>query len=79
VQVLAAVAKITTLDIEVGVDDNIFGVSDGLQSFFNTGLLGALVMTIVASLAWRIIASSFPVAFLLNPLIYLTLRVCLLL
>jgi silicon transporter len=73
------VARITTLDIEVGVDENIFGVSDGIQEFFNTGLLGALITTIVASLAWRIIASSFPLAFLSNPLIYLIIRLCLLL
>jgi hypothetical protein len=73
------VARITTLDIEIGVDDNIFGVSDGIQEFFNTGLLGALITTIVASLAWRIIASSFPLAFLSNPLIYLIIRLCLLL
>jgi hypothetical protein len=73
------VARITTLDIEVGVDDNVFGVSDGIQEFFNTGLLGAVITTIVASLAWRIIASSFPLAFLSNPLIYLIIRLCLLL
>jgi Silicon transporter len=72
------VARITTLNVVVG-DGNIFGVSDGLQSFFNTGLLGAVITTIVASLAWRIIASSFPVAFLSNPLIYLIIRLCLIL
>jgi silicon transporter len=72
------VARITTLDI--GQDEaNIFGVSDGLQEFFNTGLLGAVITTIVASLMWRIIASSFPIAFLSNPLIYLIIRLCLLL
>lgn len=73
------IAKITTLNIEIGVDENIFGVSDGVQNFFNTGLLGAVITTIVASLAWRIVASSFPVAFLSNPLIYLIIRMCLLL
>lgn len=73
------VARITTLDVEIGVDQNIFGVSDGLQAFFNTGLLGAVITTIVASLAWRIIASSFPVAFLSNPLINIIIRLCLLL
>lgn len=72
------VARITTLDY--GDDDsNIYGVSDGLQNFFNTGLLGAIITTIVASLAWRIIASSFPLAFLSNPLIYVIIRLCLLL
>jgi len=72
------VARITTLDVVTG-EGNIFGVSDGLQNFFNTGLLGAVITTIVASLAWRIIASSFPVAFLSNPLVYLIIRLCLLL
>jgi hypothetical protein len=41
--------------------------------------LGAIITTTVASLAWRIVASSFPVAFLSNPLIYFILRLCLLL
>jgi hypothetical protein len=56
-----------------------FGVSSGIQDFFNTGLLGAVITTIVASLAWRIIASSFPIAFLSNPLIYVIIRLCLIL
>jgi hypothetical protein len=60
-------------------DDNIFGVSDGFQAFLNTGLTGAVITTLVGSLAWRIIASSFPVAFLSNPLIYAIVRVCLVL
>jgi Silicon transporter len=74
------VARITTLNIDTSVGDaTVFGVSDGIQTFFNTGLLGAVITTIVASLAWRIIASSFPVAFLSNPLIYFILRLCMLL
>jgi len=73
------VARITSVNVDVDGDDsaNIFGVSDGVQNFFNTGLLGAVITTIVASLAWRIIASSFPVAFLSNPLIYVIIRLCL--
>ncbi|KAG7338439.1 silicon transporter [Nitzschia inconspicua] len=73
------IARITTLDVQIGVDTSIFGVSDGIQSFFNTGLLGAVITTIVSSLAWRIVASSFPIAFLSNPLIGIILRLCLLL
>lgn len=73
------VARITTLAVTTGQGENIFGVSDGLQNFFNTGLLGAIITTIVASLAWRVVASSFPVAFLSNPLIYAIVRLCLLL
>jgi Silicon transporter len=73
------IARITTLAVKVGEHPNIFGVSDGVQTFFNTGLLGALITTIVASLAWRVIASSFPIAFLSNPLVYIIIRICLLL
>jgi hypothetical protein len=71
------IARLTTLDVEVGVGENIFGVPDSVQTFFNTGLLGAVITTVVGSLAWRIIASSFPAAFLSNPLVYLILRLCL--
>jgi hypothetical protein len=71
------VARITSLNVVTGTGENIFGVSDGLQNFFNTGLLGAVITTIVASLAWRIVASSFPLAFMSNPLIYLIIRLCL--
>jgi hypothetical protein len=70
------VARITTLNYKA-TDPTVFGVSEGLQNFFNTGLLGAVITTIVASLAFRIIASSFPIAFLSNPLVYLIIRLCL--
>jgi hypothetical protein len=74
------VALITSCNVDVDAGDaTIFGVSSGIQEFFNTGLLGAVITTIVASLAWRIIASSFPIAFLSNPLIYVILRLCLVL
>ena len=69
------IARITSLDVQDG--SNLLGVSDSIQAFFNTGLLGAVITTIVASLAWRIVASSFPVAFLSNPLVYVILRLCL--
>ena len=70
------IARITTLDIEIGVDDNIFHVNDSLQEFFNTGLLGAIVTTIFASLVWRVIASNFPITFLSNPFIFLIIKFC---
>jgi len=47
------------------------------RTFFNTGLLGSVILTIIGSLAWRIIASSFPLAFMSNPLIYMIIRICL--
>merc|ERR1712083_1111507 len=58
-------------------DTTIFGVSEGVQEFFNTGLLGALVTTIIGSITWQLAASAFPLAFLSNPLVYVFLRICL--
>jgi hypothetical protein len=72
------VARITSCDVDVPGEETVFGVSDTMQSFFNTGLMGAFITSIVGSLAWRIVASSFPVPFLSNPLIYWTIRLCLL-
>ena len=73
------VARITSVKIDMATETNIFGVNDAFQNFFNTGLLGAVITTVVGSLIWRIIASSFPVAFLSNPMIYIIIRLCLLL
>jgi len=73
------VARITTLDVDPITDPTIFGVRRSVQEFFNTGLLGAVITTVVASLAWRVVASTFPVAFLSNPLINIIIRLCLVL
>lgn len=59
-------------------DYRIFGASAALQGFYNTGLLGSVVLTIVGSLIFRIIASSYPLAFMSNPIIYAIIRMCLL-
>jgi silicon transporter len=72
------IARCTTMDIEDG-ESNVLGVSDGIQKFFDTGLLGALITTIVASIAWQLVASAFPMAFLSTPITYILLRACLLL
>jgi len=72
------VARVTSVSIEEG-QDNIFGVSDGLQELFNTGLLGALITTICASISWQLVASAFPLAFLSNPITYILLHLCLIL
>lgn len=72
------IARVTSLKIEEG-EDNLFGVGDGLQNFFNTGLLGAVITTIVGSISWQLVASAFPIAFLSNPFTYIFLRICLLL
>lgn len=69
------VARVTSVDTKGG--ENIFGVSNGLQSLFNTGLLGALMLTILGSISWQLVASAFPIAFLSNPITYVLLRVCL--
>ena len=56
----------------------IFGVPAGLQSFFDTGLMGSVVLTIIGSLVWRVVASSYPLAFMSNPMVYVVIRMCLL-
>jgi silicon transporter len=70
------IARVTSLDVQPG-EETIFGVSSGVQQFFNTGLLGALITTIVASITWQLVASSFPIAFLSTPITYILLRFCL--
>jgi hypothetical protein len=70
------IARVTSVKIEEG-EENIFGVGSGLQELFNTGLLGALIVTIVASIAWQLVASAFPLAFLANPITYFLLVLCL--
>jgi hypothetical protein len=51
--------------------------NDGAQKFFETGLLGAFITTIVASIAWQLVASAFPLMFMGNPATYVLLRLCL--
>ncbi|KAI2490405.1 Silicon transporter [Fragilaria crotonensis] len=72
------VARVTSVHIGPG-ETNIFGVADGVQKFFDTGLLGALITTIIGSIAWRLVASCFPIAFISSPITYVFLRICLLL
>merc|ERR1739845_217795 len=70
------VARVTTVSIPDGAN-NIFNVSQGLQEFFNLGFLGALITTIIGSITWQLVAATFPIAFLSNPLTYILLRICL--
>jgi len=70
------IARVTTLNVKEG-DENVLGVSDGWQAFFNTGLCGAIITTVVASVSWQLVASAFPIAFLSNPFTYIFLRICL--
>ena len=55
------------ISFDTSVTDNIFGVSDSVQKVFNSGVLGALITTIIASLSWRVVANAFPLVFLSNP------------
>jgi hypothetical protein len=71
------VARIATISIDANSGQtNIFNVSNGFQYFLDTGLLGAVILTIIGSLAWRVIASSFPLLFMSNPIIYIIIRAC---
>ena len=70
------VAQVTSTNVKRG-EPTIFGVSEGLQQFFNTGLLGALITTIVGSIAWRLAGSAFPIFFLSTPPAWVMLNVCL--
>jgi silicon transporter len=72
------IARVTSLDVDVDEgEETLWGVSAAWQKFFNTGLLGAIITTIVASIAWQLVASAFPIAFLSNPFTYIFLRICL--
>jgi len=62
---------------EIFAGDTSFEASPGFQDFINTGLLGAVVTTMIGCLIWRIIASSYPLLFMSNPIIYLTIKLCL--
>jgi hypothetical protein len=73
------VARIITLDMIPGRDETIFGISDVdfHEKFLNSNILGAIITTVTASLIWRVIASSSPILFLSNPMIYGIIRLCL--
>lgn len=70
------VARVTSVSIP-DEEENIFGVGQGLQNLFDTGLLGALALTIIGSIAWQLVASAFPIAFMSSPITYSLLRICL--
>jgi hypothetical protein len=71
------IARVTSLDIDPEVGPNLFGVATGTQRLFNFGFLGALITTIVGSIAWQLVAGAFPIAFLGNPFTWLLLKWCL--
>lgn len=71
------IARCTSLDIAPDGGDTLWGVQPSTQEFLNMGFLGALITTIVASIAWQLVASAFPMAFLSFPFTYVFLRICL--
>jgi len=71
------IARVTTINVDIGVDPNIFGVPDYIQKMFNLGFMGAITTTILGSIAWQLVASSFPIAFLSNPIVYVFLQAAL--
>jgi len=68
------IARVTTINIDIGNEENIFGVSDPIQKMFNLGFMGALVTTILGSITWQLVAGAFPIAFLSNPIVYIFLQ-----
>jgi hypothetical protein len=73
------IARVTTINVVIGEEENIFGVSDWVQQMFNLGFMGALVTTVLGSIAWQLVAGAFPIAFLSNPIVYIFLQIALLL
>lgn len=73
--IIFIIARIVTVDS--GGLDTIFGVNNNFHFLFDSGFLGVLILTIIGSLAWRVIASSFPLAFMSNPFIYIIIYFCL--
>lgn len=59
--IMFLLARITTLSDGA---TTLLGDNAALQTILSTGMLGALISTVVASLSWRILAWTFPVAFL---------------
>jgi hypothetical protein len=74
--IMFLIARIITVEMKGGAS-NLFGVSDGVQAVFNSGVLNALVSTIFASLSWRVTANTFPMLFLSNPVSIWIIRLCL--
>jgi len=71
------IARVTTINVDIGNEPNIFDVPDYIQRMFNLGFMGALTTTILGSIAWQLVAGSFPIAFLSNPIVYVFLQAAL--
>merc|ERR1712087_1081044 len=73
------IARVTTINVDVAAGEpTIFGVPDWVQLYmFNLGFMGALTTTILGSIAWQLVAGSFPIAFFSNPIVYVFLQAAL--
>ena len=72
------IARVTTINVDVATEPTIFGVPDWVQLYiFNLGFMGAITTTILGSIAWQLVAGSFPIAFLSNPIVYVFLQAAL--
>jgi hypothetical protein len=71
------IARVTTINVDIGNEENIFGVSDPIQKMFNLGFMGALTTTILGSITWQLVAGQFPIGFLSNPVVYIFLQAAL--
>lgn len=75
--IMFVIARITTLNYAPDTP-NLFGVSDPVQNIvFGSGVLATLMSTIIASLSWRVLANTFPLAFLAFPLSRCVIDLCL--
>jgi hypothetical protein len=73
------VGRVVSVDAghpEVEAGRTSFDVGADFQTFLNLNFCGALITTIIGSLVWRIIASSYPLLFMSNPVIYILIKFC---
>ena len=68
------IARVTSVKVQTEEEDHCFH-----DVLYRNGFFGAFLTTIVASISWQLLASTFPIAFLSNPITYILLRWCLLL
>jgi len=77
---LFVIARITSFNKEnqdIINGETLFGLPPSVQEIFNLGFMGAVASTLLGSLVWRVVASSFPISFLSNPIIYAAISLCL--
>ena len=72
------IAKISTVKHLSDSSESLFGLENSfISTLFDTGVAGALISTVIASLSWRVLANSFPFLFLSNPFAYWIIKLCL--